>query len=61
LRLIAKQVGGHATLFRPGQGDAPPPSAGFEPLSPAIAAIHQALKREFDPKGVFPDLPWRKA
>jgi len=61
LRRAAKQVGGHATLFRTGQADAPPPSARFEPLSPTIAAIHQALKREFDPQGVFPDLPWRQA
>lgn len=49
LRDIAQRAGGHATLWR-----APDATRGrFHPLSPALARIHAALKREFDPAGVF--------
>lgn len=50
LRELAQRAGGHATLWR-----APDPAAGgrFHPLSPALAPIHAALKREFDPAGIF--------
>ena len=49
VRARAEALGGHATLFR---------TAGervgvFHPLAPAIATIHQRLKREFDPAGIF--------
>lgn len=48
LRDIARRAGGHATVFR---GDK---SEGvFEPLAPAVAAIHQRLKASFDPDGLF--------
>ncbi|MBK9251163.1 MAG: glycolate oxidase subunit GlcE [Proteobacteria bacterium] len=49
LRARARELGGHATLFR---GALPRPQA-FTPLSPALLAIHQRLKREFDPAGIF--------
>jgi glycolate oxidase FAD binding subunit len=43
------RAGGHATLFRGGDK-----SAGvFQPLAPAVAAIHRRLKAEFDPRGVL--------
>ena len=49
VRQAAGRAGGHATLFRGGDK-----SAGvFQPLAPAMMKIHKALKREFDPQGVF--------
>ncbi|HEY0681055.1 MAG TPA: glycolate oxidase subunit GlcE [Steroidobacter sp.] len=49
VRGCAKQAGGHATLFRGGDR-----SAGvFTPLSPSLATIHQRLKAQFDPAGIF--------
>jgi glycolate oxidase FAD binding subunit len=49
VREMAAQVGGHATLFR-----ASDKSAGsFAPLSAPLARIHRALKKSFDPQGVF--------
>jgi glycolate oxidase FAD binding subunit len=49
LRARARELGGHATLFRA----ASPRQAAFTPLSPALHAIHRRLKREFDPAGIF--------
>jgi glycolate oxidase FAD binding subunit len=49
LRARARELGGHATLFRAES----PRQAVFTPLSPALHAIHHRLKREFDPAGVF--------
>jgi len=49
IRELVARSGGHATLFRGGDK-----SVGvFQPLAPAIAAIHQRLKAEFDPHGIF--------
>jgi glycolate oxidase FAD binding subunit len=49
IRERASRAGGHATLFRGGDK-----SVGvFQPLAPAVAAIHRRLKGEFDPHGVF--------
>jgi glycolate oxidase FAD binding subunit len=49
IRDAAKRAGGHATLFRGGDK-----SVGvFQPLAPEIMKIHRALKREFDPHGIF--------
>jgi glycolate oxidase FAD binding subunit len=45
----AAQLGGHATLFRDGDRT----QGVFAPLSPAVLAIHQRLKQEFDPAGIF--------
>ncbi|HJV75873.1 MAG TPA: glycolate oxidase subunit GlcE [Noviherbaspirillum sp.] len=49
IRSAAKQVGGHASLFRGGDK-----SVGvFPPLAPAVAAINRNLKNSFDPSGIF--------
>ena len=49
LREAAVAVGGHAVLFR-----AQDKSAGsFAPLAPVLARIHQGLKQQFDPAGLF--------
>lgn len=49
LRQVARDGGGHASLFR---GE--PVTAGvFSPLSPALLALHQNLKQRFDPKGIL--------
>ncbi|WP_459618136.1 glycolate oxidase subunit GlcE [Bordetella sp. 2513F-2] len=52
LRQAAEQAGGHATLFRPGQGPVPPDGV-FHPLSPAVATLTRRLKQELDPAGLF--------
>jgi len=58
VRDAAAAAGGHATAFR-----ANDKSAGvFAPLAPPLRAIHERLKRSFDPKGIlnpgrlYPDL-----
>ncbi len=43
---------GHATLFR-GSGLQGPQGQIFHPLSPALMALHQRLKAEFDPHGIL--------
>lgn len=49
LRAWAQACGGHATLYR-----ASDKSPGvFQPLAPAIAGIHERLKRTFDPLGIL--------
>jgi glycolate oxidase FAD binding subunit len=49
VRDAARRAGGHATLFRGGDK-----AVGvFQPLAPALMRIHKALKREFDPQGIF--------
>ena len=49
VRAAAARAGGHATLFRGADK-----SAGvFQPLQPALMAIHRRLKSSFDPDGVF--------
>jgi glycolate oxidase FAD binding subunit len=49
VRDAAAAVGGHATAFR-----ARDKSAGaFAPLAPPVRAIHERLKRAFDPKGIL--------
>jgi len=49
IRRSVAAVGGHATLFRGGDK-----SVGvFQPLAPAVAAIHQRLKAAFDPSQIF--------
>jgi glycolate oxidase FAD binding subunit len=49
MRALARSLGGHATLFR----CADPARAAFTPPEPAIAALHERLRRVFDPAGVF--------
>lgn len=45
----AQSVGGHASLFR-GAG---PGEEVFQPLAPALFALHQRLKNVFDPEGIL--------
>jgi glycolate oxidase FAD binding subunit len=59
LRDAARAAGGHATLFRRGNGAGDTgtprndPAGCFAPLDPALLRIHQRLKAEFDPAGIF--------
>jgi len=50
VRDAALRAGGHATLFRSERGDA---QHRMTPLSPALATIHEQLKQQFDPAGIF--------
>jgi glycolate oxidase FAD binding subunit len=45
----AADAGGHATLFRGAQ----PSDEVFQPLAPAMLALHRRLKAAFDPAGVL--------
>jgi glycolate oxidase FAD binding subunit len=45
----AAQAGGHATLFR----GAPAGAEVFQPLAPAMLALHQRLKAALDPAGIL--------
>ena len=49
VRERARELGGHATLFRGGDRT----RGVFAPLAEPIAAIHQRLKDEFDPARIF--------
>ena len=49
VRAAARAVGGHATLFRGGDRT----GEVFQPLAPALLAVHQRLKQAFDPAGIF--------
>lgn len=49
VREAAARAGGHATLFRGGDGQAPV----FTPLPEPLARIQAALKRSFDPAGIL--------
>jgi glycolate oxidase FAD binding subunit len=46
---LARETGGHATLFRgvPAGGDA------FAPLPAPLLALHRNVKRVFDPAGIL--------
>ncbi len=49
IRSAAAMAGGHATLFRGNDRD----SEVFHPLPPAMLALHQRIKRTFDPAGIL--------
>jgi glycolate oxidase FAD binding subunit len=49
IRACARRLGGHATLFRGGDRS----QDIFSPLAPGLLAIHQRLRAEFDPGGIF--------
>jgi glycolate oxidase FAD binding subunit len=49
IRDAVGKAGGHATLFRGPRIS----GAVFQPLSPALMALHRRLKAVFDPPGVF--------
>jgi glycolate oxidase FAD binding subunit len=53
LRHAATEAGGTATLFRAPMADVAESVVRFNPLSPALDRIHQRLKHEFDPAGIF--------
>ncbi len=53
LRALAGGVGGSATLFRRAGAQVPVDVPVFHPLTPAVQQIHQALKQQFDPAGIF--------
>ena len=46
-------VGGTATLFRAPTGADAAAIQRFSPLQNALSGIHQGLKHEFDPAGIF--------
>lgn len=50
VRQAALAAGGHATLFRTARTDA---TGRMTPLSPALATIHEQLKKQFDPALIF--------
>lgn len=47
IQQAATKAGGHASLFRGGQGEV------FQPLSPAMLALHRRIKHAFDPQNLF--------
>ncbi|MYM93981.1 glycolate oxidase subunit GlcE [Duganella vulcania] len=49
LRARVAELGGHATMFRGGDKR----HGVFQPLAPAVQAIHRNLKQHFDPAGIF--------
>ena len=57
LREAARAAGGHATLFIAASADTTGLTGQFgtkfDALSPALMAVHRALKHEFDPAGIF--------
>jgi glycolate oxidase FAD binding subunit len=52
LRRVARQAGGHATLFAPGAGRSEV-TGRFAPLTAPLDRIHRELKRQFDPAGIL--------
>ena len=52
IRRRAIDLGGHATLFR-APDDFRTEHGVFTPLDPTLLAIHQRLKRRFDPAGIL--------
>jgi glycolate oxidase FAD binding subunit len=50
VRAAAVAAGGHATLFRTERAGA---GQRFTPLAPPLATIHEHLKKQFDPAGIF--------
>ncbi len=49
VRTAAQAAGGHATLYRGGDRN----SDIFQPLPPALLALHRRLKQSFDPAGIL--------
>ncbi len=47
IQQAAAKAGGHASLFRGDQGEP------FQPLPPALLALHQRIKHAFDPQQLF--------
>jgi len=53
LRQVAAEVAGSATLFVAGGAYTARATGRFHPLNPVSLAVHQRLKAEFDPAGIF--------
>ena len=53
LRQAAADVGGTATIFIAAHTSNTCATGRFNPLTPALTPIHQRLKAEFDPAGIF--------
>jgi glycolate oxidase FAD binding subunit len=53
LRRMATAAGGSATIFIASKADGTGARGRFTPLSPVLQQIHQRLKAEFDPAGIF--------
>ncbi|NUU36137.1 glycolate oxidase subunit GlcE [Pseudomonas sp. C2B4] len=48
IRKVVDEVGGHVTCYSHGLIDSP-----FQPLPSALLRLHQSLKRQLDPQGIF--------
>lgn len=57
LRALAREAGGHATLFR-APADAPDAGDRHTPLEATMRALQQRVRAAFDPQGVFGPSPW---
>ncbi len=53
LRQAVEPVGGTATLFKAPTTSGTEVPNRFQPLTPTLLRIHQRLKEEFDPAGIF--------
>jgi len=53
LQAAARQTGGHAALFRPGNAAALAQGGVLEQTDGALAQIHRRLKQAFDPAGIL--------
>ena len=53
LRRVAREAGGHATLFVAARAGYTWSGARFDPLKPPLDRISRQLKAQFDPAGVF--------
>ena len=51
-RAVAAQLGGHAVLYRAPESRRCLEGA-FAPLAPGLLALHQRIKKTFDPKGIL--------
>ena len=53
LRQVAREAGGHATLFIAAYASDTGSVARFDALKPPLDRIHRNLKAQFDPAGIF--------
>ena len=53
LRRVAREAGGHATLFIAASAHKTGAIARFDTLKPPLNRIHRQLKAQFDPAGIF--------
>jgi glycolate oxidase FAD binding subunit len=53
IRQAVQIVGGSTTLFIANRADHSPATARFDAQKPPLNTIHQQLKAEFDPAGIF--------